>query len=148
MDVLPVISTLLNEFPMQTFTIPDLWLLLNQKSRPFPFRKSYEESRNDLIFILHTSGSTGKILSAHESLWQSIDYLGFPKALTYTHEYVTYSVGISQLLPPQAHESFNAAHHNKRIFSPSVFSRMLSRFTTLLGVNTRSINRLPVYTSV
>ena len=54
------IDHILSERPMKSFNVPELADLLQEKKVPtYPFRKTFEEARNDPAIILHSSGSTG-----------------------------------------------------------------------------------------
>lgn len=74
--------------------IPSLEELLsgdeNNPPPDYPYEKSYEEAKDEPIFILHTSGSTG-----------------IPKPLTYTHRFVTRTVNLTSLPAPEGFSSGN-----------------------------------------
>ncbi|KAG4438803.1 hypothetical protein IFR05_005694 [Cadophora sp. M221] len=70
---LPCVPKITEEYPMKELQIPALTELLSASDTPlYPYNAVYEEAKNDPIFILHTSGSTG-----------------IPKPLTYTHMFNT-----------------------------------------------------------
>ena len=95
--------------------VPELASLLDDNHSPYPYTKSFDEAHGEPIFALHTSGSTGATILL--LLPKPADVkIGIPKPPIYSHDYVAYSADISQLMAPDGFESFNAAHHNKRIF--------------------------------
>ena len=60
-EVLPNAQGLKQEVEdLGTFDVPSLELLLEGKSKPFPFDKTFESAKWDPILILHSSGSTGR----------------------------------------------------------------------------------------
>jgi acyl-coenzyme A synthetase/AMP-(fatty) acid ligase len=70
----PFVSSILREYPVQTVVrIPSLDELLREGDHvpPYPYDKSFDAARNDPVFVLHTSGSTG-----------------IPKPMIYTNEFV------------------------------------------------------------
>ncbi|EED17424.1 NRPS-like enzyme, putative [Talaromyces stipitatus ATCC 10500] len=85
---LPAVNTIL-EGPTSietTVHIPSLRDLLDSSDgtpEDYPYEKSYEEAKDEPIFILHTSGSTG-----------------IPKPLIYTHQFVTRTVNVTALPAP------------------------------------------------
>jgi acyl-coenzyme A synthetase/AMP-(fatty) acid ligase len=55
------VSSILREYPIDVIRIPSLdELLCAQNVPPYPYKKSFEEARHEPLFVLHTSGSTGK----------------------------------------------------------------------------------------
>ncbi|RDL29894.1 uncharacterized protein BP5553_10521 [Venustampulla echinocandica] len=44
---------------LEFFEIPSLEEITLEKTMPYPYTKSWEEAKNDVFLILHTSGSTG-----------------------------------------------------------------------------------------
>lgn len=55
--------------PLQALTssitsdvVPSVKVMLDSESGPYPYTKSFEEARNDPIAVLHSSGSTGKLV--------------------------------------------------------------------------------------
>lgn len=85
---------MLEEVPYTVIAIPSLEELLNGKENDappdYPYEKSYEEAKDEPIFILHTSGSTG-----------------IPKPLIYTHRFVTRTVNLTSLPAPEGFSSGN-----------------------------------------
>ncbi|XPS74039.1 hypothetical protein M3J07_006154 [Ascochyta lentis] len=80
----PFITPILSQMHLSTFSLPSLELLLNAEDvEDVPFRKTFDEAKNDPIFVLHTSGSTG-----------------IPKPLIYTHDWASKCIG-STCIPPQ-----------------------------------------------
>ena len=57
---LPPVTGLLAAHKMETAVVPSLEALLHKEHPAFPYHKTYEESHDDPIYVLHTSGSTGK----------------------------------------------------------------------------------------
>lgn len=60
------------------------------KSTPYPYEKTFEEARNDPIIVLHSSGSTGRMMLSpelHEVKDSTTDLhiKGLPKPITITH---------------------------------------------------------------
>ncbi|KAI0974119.1 acetyl-CoA synthetase-like protein [Xylaria arbuscula] len=59
-EPLPIVSHILESWPMESITIPELdYFLDEQPVEVIPFQKTFEEVRNEEFCILHTSGSTG-----------------------------------------------------------------------------------------
>ncbi|PVH73918.1 putative AMP dependent ligase/synthetase [Cadophora sp. DSE1049] len=78
---LPSVSMIVEDHPMKKLQIPALVDLLSASETPhYPYDASYEEAKNDPIFVLHTSGSTG-----------------IPKPLTYTHMFNTCVANVTSL---------------------------------------------------
>lgn len=90
----PAISSVLEEGPYRVIHIPSLEELLsgdeNGAPPDYPYEKLYEEAKDEPIFILHTSGSTG-----------------IPKPLIYTHRFVTRTVNLTSLPAPEGFLSGN-----------------------------------------
>jgi hypothetical protein len=60
----PAISMILEDYKMQKLHIPALQQLLDcQDIENYPYEKDFEDERNNPIFVLHTSGSTGNQLT-------------------------------------------------------------------------------------
>lgn len=58
---------ILEDREMQKLHIPSLHELLSyEKVEHYPFEKSFEEERDNPIFVLHTSGSTGMRVSLRD----------------------------------------------------------------------------------
>jgi acyl-coenzyme A synthetase/AMP-(fatty) acid ligase len=88
-DPAPVVAQVLQKRPMRTYQIPSLETLLsstnnNNKSRAYPFPKTYAAHKHEPFLVLHTSGTTG-----------------FPKPILWTHDWAN-SVFESFHLPPTA----------------------------------------------
>jgi acyl-coenzyme A synthetase/AMP-(fatty) acid ligase len=57
---LPCVPTILKEYSARKLQIPSLQELLGSHGTPnYPYGKKFEKAKNDPIFVLHTSGSTG-----------------------------------------------------------------------------------------
>ncbi|KAL4862619.1 hypothetical protein BDV12DRAFT_40068 [Aspergillus spectabilis] len=68
----PFVTGLLREYPVQVICIPSLDELLESQDVPaYQYEKTFENARDDPVFVLHTSGSTG-----------------IPKPMIYTNEFV------------------------------------------------------------
>jgi thioester reductase-like protein/acyl-CoA synthetase (AMP-forming)/AMP-acid ligase II len=84
----------LEEGSFTVIQIPSLQELLSGDERnsppDYPYEKSYEEAKDEPIFVLHTSGSTG-----------------IPKPLIYTHRFVTRTVNLTTLPAPEGFSSGN-----------------------------------------
>ena len=59
----PFVSMILQDYEITKLIIPTLEELLQEEDvPPYPYEKPYEEAKNDPIFVLHTSGSTGSFI--------------------------------------------------------------------------------------
>jgi acyl-coenzyme A synthetase/AMP-(fatty) acid ligase len=55
------VSSILREYPIDVIRIPSLdELLCSQDVPPYAYNKTFKEARHEPLFVLHTSGSTGK----------------------------------------------------------------------------------------
>ncbi|KAJ0423276.1 hypothetical protein BJY00DRAFT_310406 [Aspergillus carlsbadensis] len=71
------VSSILREYPIDIIRIPSLDELLRSEYVPrYPYDKAFVEARHEPLFVLHTSGSTGKYRNS-----------GIPKPLVYSHEF-------------------------------------------------------------
>ncbi|KAH8587061.1 hypothetical protein B0O99DRAFT_527411 [Bisporella sp. PMI_857] len=70
---------------LEIYELPSLESMLDPSlARPlYPYSKTYEEAKKDVVLILHTSGSTG-----------------VPKAIPYTHEFLA-RIDADMLIPPE-----------------------------------------------
>jgi acyl-coenzyme A synthetase/AMP-(fatty) acid ligase len=57
-------------FPMATFQVPSMEVLLTEHFAHYPYTKTFEEAKSDPLLVLHTSGTTS-----------------LPKPLTFTNEF-------------------------------------------------------------
>ncbi|KAN0095473.1 putative NRPS-like enzyme [Hyaloscypha variabilis] len=81
----PAVSVILEEHAMQKLHIPSIHELLSYENvENYPFNKSFEEERDNPIFVLHTSGSTG-----------------IPKPMIYKNEFVTRIVNLCSIPDPE-----------------------------------------------
>jgi acyl-coenzyme A synthetase/AMP-(fatty) acid ligase len=82
------VSSIRREYSINVIRIPSLdELLCSQDVLPYPYNKTFEEARHEPLFVLHTSGSTGKHIVL--ALTSTIDTwcAGIPKPLIYSHEF-------------------------------------------------------------
>ncbi|EED15544.1 NRPS-like enzyme, putative [Talaromyces stipitatus ATCC 10500] len=80
----PFVSMILKDCLLTKLVIPSLDELLREEDvPPYPYTKSFEEAKDDPIFVLHTSGSTG-----------------IPKPMIYTHRFVSTVVAANTLPAP------------------------------------------------
>jgi hypothetical protein len=94
---------ILEDYGMQKVHIPSLQELINyQNVENYPFEKTFEEERNNPIFVLHTSGSTGNepppFLNPFVVFANTI---GIPKPMIYKNEFVTRIINLNLLPPPE-----------------------------------------------
>jgi acyl-coenzyme A synthetase/AMP-(fatty) acid ligase len=56
-------SPLINEVAhLPKFALPSLdWMLNSEGQVRYPYEKTFEEAKNEVIVIIHTSGTTGKL---------------------------------------------------------------------------------------
>jgi thioester reductase-like protein/acyl-CoA synthetase (AMP-forming)/AMP-acid ligase II len=93
-DPKPAGTSLIERVMAGKLTIPSLDALISldpSQVPQWPYNKTFEQTRNDPIFVLHTSGSTG-----------------IPKPLTYTHEYISRVWHVQTLEPPEGFASVDA----------------------------------------
>lgn len=96
----PAARALLDVPEYQHITVPSVEDLLDIEHAHYEWTKTYPEARNDPLFIIHTSGSTG-----------------FPKPLTYTHESATRNMNMHSLDPPEGFVSQNRLFQGKRMIN-------------------------------
>lgn len=79
----------------KVLVIPELeYFLKVEETKTYPFNLSWEDIKDDVMLILHTSGSTGTFCSAAEELKTNLTQLGLPKPIEYTnHMLVIYATG-------------------------------------------------------
>jgi thioester reductase-like protein/acyl-CoA synthetase (AMP-forming)/AMP-acid ligase II len=90
-DPNPAGTPLIERVMTDKLTIPSLDVLISldpSQVTQWSYRKSFDQTRDDPIFVLHTSGSTG-----------------IPKPLTYTHEYISQVWHVQTLEPPEGFTS-------------------------------------------
>ncbi|KAH7411425.1 putative NRPS-like enzyme [Cadophora sp. MPI-SDFR-AT-0126] len=98
---LPCVSMIVEDFPMKILQVPALMDLLSASETPrYPYNVSYEEAKNDPIFVLHTSGSTG-----------------IPKPLTYTHMFNTCVANVTSLPMRENFVNLNTNFQTGNFFS-------------------------------
>ncbi|GAM37529.1 hypothetical protein TCE0_024f07522 [Talaromyces pinophilus] len=97
----PFVSMILQDYEITKLVIPTLEELLQEEDvPPYPYEKSYEEAKNDPIFVLHTSGSTG-----------------IPKPMTYTHKFASTAVAANTLPVPDGLRSVDDYFWRGEFFS-------------------------------
>jgi acyl-CoA synthetase (AMP-forming)/AMP-acid ligase II len=66
----PVVNGILEKRDMDVYQVPELFILLNQRPREFPYTKTFEHAKTEPLVVLHTSGTTG-----------------FPKPIVWSHDW-------------------------------------------------------------
>ncbi|MCJ1249488.1 hypothetical protein MMC30_006712 [Trapelia coarctata] len=84
---------------LRVLEIPPVDELLNTHSLPFHYGRSFDQARQHPLTVMHTSGSTG-----------------FPKPITWTHDFVAAYARQLQLDPPQGFESNDKLYEGNRVF--------------------------------
>ncbi|KAG4420085.1 hypothetical protein IFR04_006744 [Cadophora malorum] len=98
---LPCIAMIIEDYPMKRLQVPALVDLLSPTNvRDYPYDAVYEDAKNDPIFVLHTSGSTG-----------------IPKPLVYTHMFNTCVANITSLPMQKNFINLNANFQTGNFFS-------------------------------
>ncbi|KAL2833587.1 putative NRPS-like enzyme [Aspergillus pseudoustus] len=79
------VSSILREYPIDVIRIPSLdELLRSDDVPPYPYDKTFSEARNEPLFVLHTSGSTGipkPLVYSHEFAWRIYQANSLPNSL-------------------------------------------------------------------
>lgn len=97
---MPCVPSVVSELGVKTFALPSLPELLKATNvNPYPYDRSSEEARNDPIFVLHTSGSTG-----------------LPKPLTYTNDFISRLVTAAVLPAPNGYKAINEYFRSGKFF--------------------------------
>jgi long-subunit acyl-CoA synthetase (AMP-forming) len=68
---------------LEILEIPSLKEMVNANAEHYPYTKSWEEAKKDIVMIVHTSGSTGA-----------------PKPIYYTNEFIGGAIDSQELVPP------------------------------------------------
>ena len=68
---------------LEIIRIPSLEEMVNTNAEHYPYTKSWEEAKNEVVMIVHTSGSTGA-----------------PKPIYYTNQFIGGAVDSQELVPP------------------------------------------------
>jgi acyl-coenzyme A synthetase/AMP-(fatty) acid ligase len=55
----PLLAGVLSSHTLKVLKVPSIHDLLNGKTSPYPFTKTFEEAKHEPFLVLHTSGSTG-----------------------------------------------------------------------------------------
>lgn len=97
----PAISAIVSaqKKELRVLEIPTVDELLNTHARHFPYNKSFDQARQDPLTVMHTSGSTG-----------------FPKPITWTHDFAAAYAKQLQLDPPPGFESIDKLYEGNRVF--------------------------------
>lgn len=103
---------------LRVLELPNVDELLSMQARHFPYSKCFEEARQDPLTVMHTSGTTG-----------------FPKPITWTHDFVAAFAKQFQLAPPPGFESNDKLYQSNRVFLvfPPFHVGHLLYFHILLG---------------
>ncbi len=105
---LPCVSLISEKRAVEILHIPSLAQLLDSKDiRNYPYSKPFEEAKNDPIFVLHTSGSTGMLSIRNIVTYLIKRYLGIPKPLQYTNSFVAGIAINTSLEPPDGFQSLD-----------------------------------------
>ncbi|KAH8661697.1 hypothetical protein BGZ60DRAFT_566347 [Tricladium varicosporioides] len=94
----PMIAGVLAAQPLNVLKVPSIHELLDDRARPYPYAKTWEEAKGEPLLALHTSGSTG-----------------MPKAIVWTHEFAAAFYNMIQLDPPTGYESQDRLMQSNRV---------------------------------
>jgi acyl-coenzyme A synthetase/AMP-(fatty) acid ligase len=87
--------------------VPTWQEMVSQDSMPYPYTKTWEEAKNDVILVVHTSGSTG-----------------VPKPIFYTNKWIGNCVDNQELVPPlpgRTLANFSLVKRKKPFFTGTPF---------------------------
>ena len=56
----PHVAALTSKFELRIYKFPSLLNLLDGRHEYYPYNRTFEEAKNEPLFIVHTSGSTGE----------------------------------------------------------------------------------------
>ncbi|KAL2009196.1 hypothetical protein VTN00DRAFT_7390 [Thermoascus crustaceus] len=79
---------------LEIITIPSLEHFMDNESTPhYPYTKTWDETKDEIAYIIHTSGTTGRPKPIYHTngfigIWGTYEYLAqrhWPKRLTYDH---------------------------------------------------------------
>jgi len=97
----PCVPMILKSIKLQTINLPSLQQLLTVGDvEEYPYTKTFIDAQDDPAYVLHTSGSTGKLLA----LCKTCDLRkapGIPKPLIYTPRFVSKLLAQCQLAAPE-----------------------------------------------
>ncbi|KAF5872506.1 putative nrps-like enzyme protein [Botrytis fragariae] len=94
------VPVLPNSMPkLRTITVPNVNEFLDKSYKHFPFSKTYNETKNEPLVCLHTSGTTG-----------------LPKLVIYSHDFVSTYMRMAQLVSPEGFESREKQYQGTRVF--------------------------------
>ena len=108
---------IIEDYPMKRLQVPALVDLLSPTNvRDYPYDAVYEDAKNDPIFVLHTSGSTGQSCACL-LLGSLLTLVGIPKPLVYTHMFNTCVANITSLPMQKNFINLNANFQTGNFFS-------------------------------
>lgn len=97
---MPCVPSIVGELGVKTYILPSLGeLVAAQDVKPYAYIRDSEDARNDPIFVLHTSGSTG-----------------LPKPLTYTNDFISRLVTAAVLPAPDGYKAINEYFRTGKFF--------------------------------
>lgn len=96
----PVVNTILEDYEMRVYQIPEVHDLIDQDHAHYPYEKKFEEARSEPLIVLHTSGTTG-----------------FPKPVIWTHDWAASFAEERYLTPPSGYDSMDGLMQGTRLFS-------------------------------
>lgn len=70
---------------LESAEVPSLEKMFEDESHQYPYNETFESAKWNPIVVLHSSGSTGTLLSDHDTMKTAKAYAGIPKPITMTH---------------------------------------------------------------
>lgn len=121
----PLANEILNHHPMRTFTIPPLETLLSSTPNPYPYTKTFAQTRQSPFVALHTSGTTG-----------------LPKPIIWTHDWAASYIASLTLPTPAGRQGMQDVYFHPRkrglyLFPPFHASGVIGH--VMLGLCTGTI---------
>jgi hypothetical protein len=95
----PNLREIYTAYPLQTLTAPSIQELLEIRYPHYPYNKTFEEAKHELLLAYHSSGSTG-----------------ISKIYAWNHDYAATHIRMSQLEPPPGFDSTDQYHTGNRVF--------------------------------